>query len=119
MTTAPLSLKALRSRARLGNEQWLDAAVEIIKMLARSRPTLTSDDAWAMLQEQKPDDDAAFVFDGRTMGAAFAIAAQRGYVHATDRTVPSVRKVCHRRPVRIWKSAFHRKAAAPRKGTKP
>ena len=113
MTTAQPSLKTLRSRARLGNDQWLVAAVEIIKILALSRPTLTSDDAWAMLQEQKPDADAAFVFDGRTMGAAFAIAAQRGYVHATDRTVPSTRKVCHRRPVRIWKSAFHRKGTKP------
>lgn len=104
------TLYDLRKQAVLGLDQWLDAAVEAVKKLALSRPKITSDDVWALLQEQKPG--ASHAFDGRTMGAAFAIAAQRGYVYATDRTVPSRRPVCHRRPIRVWVSAFHRKPSS-------
>jgi len=45
----------------------------------------------------------------RAMGAVMRSLARARVIEATDRTVESVRKANHRRPVRVWKSLICKK----------
>jgi hypothetical protein len=79
-----------------GSEAWVTAAVAIIEMLAETRTEFTTDDVWDFMAASPPEP--------RAMGAAMSRARSLGYCEANNRTVPSNRPECHRRPIRVWRS---------------
>lgn len=89
------------ARVAASTDEWQEAAVAAIRVLAQSRVTLTTDDVWLSLGR-----DAEL--EGRAMGAAMRAAAKLGYVRRTDRTRKSERAACHRRDLRVWESLLCR-----------
>ena len=82
-------------------EGWLGAAVQAIATIAAARATLTSDDVWTELGRRKVPPSG----DARAMGAAFRMAAGKGWVVRERGTyAPSTRKSRHQGPVAVWRS---------------
>lgn len=81
------------------NPDWKDAALAIVRNLARTTGSFTTDQVWAEL------DAAGFrTSEHRAMGAVMRAAAQRGWITRTDFTVPTTRPCANRRPVAVWQS---------------
>lgn len=80
-------------------EAFYRAAAKALKEVGTKRKRITTDDLWAKIPE-----DIAQAVEPRAMGAFMQAAAKQGQVKATDRTRPSTRKECHRRPVKVWVS---------------
>lgn len=74
--------------------RWLRASLPIVKRLAETRTTLTSDDVWSAL-EQPPA-------EARQIGQLLKAAGQ--WIEPTDEHRPSQRPINHGRPVRVWRS---------------
>ena len=68
--------------------------------VARHRATFTTDHVWAVLEAI----DAPSFPEPRALGAVMRDAQREGWIAATDDYDLSKRKVCHRRPLRIWRS---------------
>ena len=80
-----------------GSEDWQPLATQAIRRIAAEQRELTTDDVWLAIGR---DHDV----EGRAMGAAMRAAASLGFIARTDRTVKSLRVVCHRRDLRVWVS---------------
>lgn len=76
---------------------WRERVLCHIETLAHLRPTVTTDEVWAMVGDWT-------VKEPRALGALMREAARRGWIVATDSYRPSERIECHRRPVRVWRS---------------
>jgi hypothetical protein len=87
-------------RVARGSGEWQVDALNAIRSLAATQPSLTTDDVWRALGRD-PD------VEGRAMGAAMRSAAKLGLVQKTERTTKSVRVSCHRRDLRVWRSLLH------------
>ncbi len=83
-------------------EDWKEVALMVVEVVARDRELFTTDHVWAVM----PGDVSTP--EPRAMGAIMRRAAREGYVTATDRHVLSNRPLCHRRPVRVWRSLIYR-----------
>jgi hypothetical protein len=79
-------------------EEWKMAARRAILRLARTRPTLTTDDVWRALDGHVPPEP-------RALGAIMRQSSD--ILLRTERTVNSTRPECHRRPVRVWESLIY------------
>lgn len=91
--------RAIDRVERAADEDWLSLVSGLVRHLALTRETLTTDDVWAGI-----GDRVAEPSEPRAMGAVMRTAARSGWVEATDRTVKSSRVKCHRRPIRVWRS---------------
>lgn len=70
-------------------------ALAVVATLAAEGREFTTDDVWGRMT-LKPREP-------RMLGAVMRVAAGEGWVEPTDRTIPSERVDCHRRPVRVWR----------------
>ncbi len=78
------------------DEAWLASALIVVRTLANSGREFTSDDVWLRV----PTLD-----EPRALGAVMTVAARRGFIFSTGQYRPSVRPICHGRPVKIWRGA--------------
>jgi hypothetical protein len=78
------------------NPEWKAEALEVIERLATIHHTFTTDAVWALVKSE--------THEPRAMGAVMRIATKNGIVAPTDVYTPSMRKVSHHRPVRVWQS---------------
>ena len=87
-------------RADVGADGWITHyALPAIKRALKMRgPTITTDDVWAFIGDVVPNEP-------RAMGAAMTRARKAGLIVPTEDWKLSVRRECHRRPLRVWKRA--------------
>jgi hypothetical protein len=76
-------------------------AVALVKRLAETRPSFTTD-ALHLRLEALYDGGAMTFPEPRAMGAVMKIAQKEGYVRPSPRHELSKRPACHRRAVRVW-----------------
>lgn len=86
-------------------EQWKAHAIDAVLEVAKLRPEFTTDPVWFVLGKTLRNPAPP---EPRAMGAIMRKAVSLGYCETTDRSHPSVRASCHKRPVRIWKSLVHK-----------
>jgi hypothetical protein len=97
MTGEQLTTDAIDAAAAGADEGWLRRAVQEIRWLASVRPTFTSDQVWAVLEES-----GVSTREPRALGAAFREAQRAGYIRPTGQYVPTQRPEAHNRPIRVW-----------------
>ena len=78
------------------NTSLVERALAAVRAVAKAHDLFTTDDVWALL-----DADGG---EPRAMGAAMRRAAAEGVCEATLGFRLSARPVCHRRPMREWRS---------------
>jgi hypothetical protein len=84
-------------------EEWLEVAVAAVIFTAKRNEFFTADDVEAEMEAL----NAPPITDKRALGAVMLRAAKGKWIRATDQFRPSVRRVCHQNPKRIWKSNVH------------
>lgn len=95
-------------RAELGaNPYWAVTALWAVRSVASRKPSLTTDDVWAVLEDLQVKTP-----EHRAMGAVMRQAAVSGYIEPTDSYVRSRRPQCHCRPVLYWRSLLFDASAA-------
>lgn len=78
---------------------WLTACRGVIRRLALTRETFTSDDVWEGLRKYR-----CTTPEPRAMGAALQGARLDEWISPLPEWRISKRPACHCRPVRVWKS---------------
>lgn len=78
---------------------WLTACRNVIRRLALTRDTFTSDDVWEGLRKYR-----CTTPEPRAMGAAFRGAQTEDWIKPLFEWRSSKRPACHARPIRVWKS---------------
>lgn len=78
------------------DEAWLANALGVVRELAKDGHEFTSDDVWRRVPAAA---------EPRALGAVMTTASKRGLIKETGRYQNSIRPVCHKRPVKIWKGA--------------
>lgn len=73
---------------------WKEAALEAVRVTARSLPEFIGDDVWATGLKRPRE--------ARALGPVFMRAKRRGWIEKTDRARPSVNS--HLGPVTVWRS---------------
>lgn len=89
--------------SKLSRATWQAEAAIVIRAVAKKKATFTTDDLWAagLSRPHEP----------RALGAAMGTARRAGVVEPTGEWRVSVRAICHRRRLWIWKSLiFDRQA---------
>lgn len=95
-----LARDAAIERAELGaNPVWAVTALWAVRFLASRRPSFTTDDVWAVL-----DDLQVETPERRALGGVMRHAAAAGFITPTDTFIRSHRPECHCRPVLCWRS---------------
>lgn len=79
--------------------EWLDIAYRAVKIVAGRHETFTTDDVWAILG------GTAGTHEARAMGAVMNRIRREKIATPTSSIEISNRPECHRRPVRVWRSA--------------
>lgn len=99
-------------RAERGaGEGWMQDAVLALRIVARARKWFTTDEVWAVLGRDPEK-------EGRAMGAVLRRAMGLGLCKRTTRTRKSLRVICHRRDLRVWRSLVAASKRKPKKGVK-
>lgn len=78
---------------------WWAACRGVLRRLARTRETFTSDDVWEGLRKYR-----CTTPEPRAMGAAFREAQSEGWIKPLYEWRISRRPACHSRPIRVWRS---------------
>ena len=81
------------------NDFWKETTLSIIKQLAEDMESFTTDDVWSVL-----DTLDVSTPEPRALGALMRRAVSYGYVEPTSTFILSTRPICHRRPIKVWKS---------------
>ncbi len=81
---------------------WRATTDSVIRMCAGRYPEFTTDNVHAALVLT-----GAKTHEMRALGPAMSRAARRGIIEATDRYEQSLRRECHGRPVRLWRSRIY------------
>lgn len=92
--------EAVERVERNAEAEWMDAALKAVKLVAEHRETFTSDAIWAVLARwgvEQPHEE-------RALGAVLRKAKTLGWCVTTNQTSRSVRPICHRRDLRVWRS---------------
>lgn len=84
--------------------EWIVAARRSITKLAAERNEIISETVWRDLEADGIEPPA----EPRHMGGVFAWAKSQGLLLPTRRWVKTTRRVAHRRPMRVWRSAVGR-----------
>lgn len=79
---------------------WIALARQAVRELCAAGRPFTSDDVWDTIDRRAGG--RADPPEPRALGAVMRWADRQGLAVPTDRTSPSQRPDCHRRPVRIW-----------------
>lgn len=99
-TAIELRDESLEQVEENANAEWTALAIQIIKELAATKATITSDDVWKELKNY-PD---VQTHQPSAMGAMFRRAFSLQLICTTDRFVQSKRPSSHARPIRVWES---------------
>jgi hypothetical protein len=79
---------------------WRGVALHAVEVIARHRPTLTTDDVWYVLDLH----DVEHPDEPRALGAIMLLAARQGLIEPTNERRASRRIVHHAFPCRVWRS---------------
>ena len=79
---------------------WLEEAYIAALEIARKMEHFTTDDIWALLYHRNIPEPR----EPRAIAAVMKKLSETEHAEATNQTRQSIRVVCHRRPLRIWKS---------------
>ena len=79
---------------------WKAAALDVVHEIAQHRDYFTTDAVWWVLDQRDVDPP----HEERALGAIMRRAQSQGWIEITDRTRKSVRRRCHARDLRVWKS---------------
>lgn len=88
---------AIRQADDAANPEWKAAADKIVRKLAKSKRTFTTDDVWNRL-----DKTGLATREPRAMGAVMRRAKGAGLIRSTGTFQVSARPECHRRPITVW-----------------
>lgn len=80
------------------DDDWRDAALTAIKVVAKTMVEFTTDDVMAV------DPELERAREPRALGPTMLRAAREGWIEPTDRYAPSKRKQSNLRPKRVWRS---------------
>lgn len=78
---------------------WVQTANDVIRDLAFSRHTFTTDDVWQILERDYP---SVTTPEPRALGPLMRSAARQGLIHPTGDYTPSNRPACNARPIMVW-----------------
>jgi hypothetical protein len=81
---------------------WYQAASRAIMLVAKREAVMTADDVWRAIPA------GLTTHDPRALGALMRAAKKAGIITPTKRWAESTRRVCHRRPMRVWRSLIRR-----------
>ena len=95
---------AIARAERHAVDGWKTATFGVIRQLAESCASFTTDDVWLALQKL-PD---VATHEPRALGSMMRQAAKSGWIEPTDRYVNSQRPECHARPVKVWRSRLRK-----------
>ena len=84
------------------DSDWRTAALSIVRDLARTCQTFTTDAVWMEL-----DAMGFTTHEHRAMGPVMRQAAKHNWIAKTDRVVPTLRPLANRRPIAVWQSQPH------------
>ena len=84
---------------RASDRDWFLCAERAVRVIARRKEFLTSDDVWEWLKDLDVSTP-----DNRAMGSVFLNAARDRVIQPIQQWEISKRPACHMRPVRKWKS---------------
>ena len=90
---------AIARAGRNAHQDWFLTAERAVRIIAREKQTLTSDDVWEWMRDMNVE-----VREPRAMGAVMKNAARDAVILPINQWECSRRPVAHRRPVRLWKS---------------
>ncbi len=93
---------AIAASARGANPEWLEAAQWVVRRLCSQQESFTADDIWARLKELP----GVKTSDHRALGAVIRWAAREGMIEHTGVYRKSYRRVCHGRPMAVWRSVW-------------
>ena len=87
--------------SKLARATWQAEAAIVIRRVAKSQDTFTSDDLWAagLSRPHEP----------RALGAAMGTARRSGVAEPTGEWRVSARAICHRRRVWVWRSLLRKR----------
>lgn len=90
------AIEAVRNAA---SKDWRAAAHGVVKFLASTQDEFTTDDVWLYMDRfgKSPPREP------RAMGAVIDEARKSGIIESAGRYIESIRPVCHRRPVKVWR----------------
>lgn len=86
----------LQTSAPLTASEFYDEAMRVGAVICHEQRMFTTDDLWAALPETSADP--------RMLGSVMQSLRGDGLCRPTTGYVPSTRKECHGRPVRVWQS---------------
>lgn len=92
--------EAVERVGRHADARWKAKALAVVARLARNCGEFTTDDVWEALSLVGES-----THEPRALGAIMTMARKKGICVPTDRYVPSERRACHARPVRLWTSS--------------
>lgn len=104
------------------SKRWFKMALLAVKYIAERRELLTTDSVWYMLEVRWNSRIVATPAERRAMGAVMREAVKLGYIELSGmntshsvvrRHVESIRKVCHARPLTVWRSLLRGTQARP------
>jgi len=79
--------------------QFREAALQVLKSVARRQPELSVNDLWDGLEML-----GITTHENRASGPAMREAACKGWIECTDRTIKTSRPSRHKGDVRVWRS---------------
>lgn len=91
--------RVLEHSRRMADPIWYARLYVLARHVAFVSDTFTTDDVWAELQKNYEITDLP---DKRLMGAVIHDISRQKLIKATGDWVPSRRKACHGRPIRVW-----------------
>ena len=107
-TALELKDEALEQVEQNANAEWAALALQVIKELAATKATITSDDVWKELSNY-PD---VQTHQPSAMGAMFRRAFSLKLICSTGNFVQSKRPSSHARPIRVWESELWKETNA-------
>jgi hypothetical protein len=93
---------AIARAERHAVDAWKTVTFGVIRQLAETCPSFTTDDVWLGLRKV-PE---VATHEPRALGSMMREAAKSGWIVPTDRYVNSHRPECHARPVKVWRSCL-------------
>lgn len=87
---------SLEQVASAANEEWMSAAAQRVRSLAKTGEEFTTDDVWSGIPE------TINTHEPRAMGAVMRALALENVIRPTGLYRRSRRSLCHARPLCVW-----------------
>ena len=93
--------KAIAQAANNSDPIWYNNVYNIIRTIATTTDTFTTDDIWQAIEDQQ----LPTPHEPRALGAIMRHAQRDNLIRPTASYLPSHRVACHARPIRVWTAA--------------